>query len=153
MKEKERFDLIQALTYLKEGKKVKWVGDDRFLKMADDGFVMIMSSNDILSNRFTLSNLHLKSDDFELYEEPKPILDTEEKAYLEGVLRPFKDKVEYVAKLEDPFGPFEAIKVAFNDKFCHLIFPEFKKNTMYKGMERYKYYTLKELGLFDRKIY
>ncbi len=29
--------------------------------------------------------------------------------------------------------------------------PDFKENTMYKGMEQGKYYTLKELGLFESK--
>ena len=148
-------NIIETLQALDKGKKVRLYGmpEGNYLYKQDDKIMgYVAKCNTSVEFWLTYPRLFRK-DIAELYEEPKPILDIEEKAYLEGVLRPFKDKVEYITKLEDPFGPFEAIKVAFKDKFCHLIFPEFKENTMYKGMELNKKYTLKELGLFDRKIY
>lgn len=77
-------------------------------------------------------------------EENKPILDDVEKEYLSVVIRPFKDKVKYIRKWGNSRGKYIEIGI-LNDSV--IIFPYFKKNTMYKGMEAGKKYTLKELGL------
>lgn len=82
------------------------------------------------------------------YEIEQPILDEVERCYLEGVLRPFKDEVDYIEK--QPYSGTEEEFIHFyirND--YNFIFPNFKKQTMYKGMELYKPYTLGELGLFQ----
>lgn len=84
------------------------------------------------------------------YEIEKPILDDVEKRYLEGVLRPFKDRVIYI------------IKGQVNDEYLYISLerfncigdegfslPYFEPNYMYKGMELDKEYTLEELGLFQ----
>ena len=63
----------------------------------------------------------------------KEILDEKEKEYLSAVIRPFKDRIEFIAK-----------RKMFDEA---ISLPYFKKGTMYKGMELYKEYTLKELGL------
>lgn len=76
-------------------------------------------------------------------EENKPILDDEEKEYLSVVIRPFKDKVKYIRKCCTSRGEYIEIGI-LNDS---AILPYFNKNTMYKGMELEKQYTLKELGL------
>lgn len=77
-------------------------------------------------------------------EKNKPILDDEEKEYLSVVIRPFKDKVKYIAKYGDSRLEFISIKLVGDSA---MLFPYFKKGTMYKGMELEKQYTLKELGL------
>ena len=77
-------------------------------------------------------------------EKNKPILDDVEKEYLSAVIRPFKDKVEYICKTADYDGEYITIGMV---KDSTMLFPYFKKNTMYKGMEANKEYTLKELGL------
>lgn len=74
----------------------------------------------------------------------KEILDDVEKEYLSAVIRPFKDKVEYICKTADYDGEYITIGMV---KDSTMLFPYFKKNTMYKGMEADKEYTLKELGL------
>lgn len=74
----------------------------------------------------------------------KEILDDVEKEYLLNIIKPFRDKVEYISKRADLMGEFIIIEIV---KDATIIFPYFKKNTMYKGMEAYKKYTLKELGL------
>ena len=145
---KERFNLIQALKYLEEGKKVRNIKNNQTLWFDEYGLLRDNDNEDDV-NRYVL-NIHCKGliigNDWELYE---LILDIEEKAYLENVLRPFKDKVMYVAKRGD--SEYEHITFETDDDFCNL--PYFKVNAMYKGMELRKEYTLKELGLFDRKIY
>ena len=74
----------------------------------------------------------------------KEILDEEEKEYLSNVIKPFRDKVEYIVK--KIFENEEYIKIVIK-KDSDLFFPNFKKGTIYKGMEEEKEYTLEELGL------
>ena len=72
----------------------------------------------------------------------KEILDEKEKEYLSAVIKPFRDRIEYIKKMEDIR---EYITIDLKDE--RLPFPYFDKGTMYKGMELGKKYTLKELGL------
>lgn len=74
----------------------------------------------------------------------KEILDDVEKKYLNAVIKPFKNKVKYIEKSCNSIAEYIAIKI-IND--TPMLFPYFKKNTMYEGMETEKEYTLKELGL------
>lgn len=74
----------------------------------------------------------------------KEILDDVEKEYLLNIIKPFKDKVEYICKNSGLPGEYISINMA---KDSSIILPYFKENTMYKGMKLYKKYTLKELGL------
>ena len=75
------------------------------------------------------------------------ILDEEEKRYLEGVIRPFKDKVKYIEKIGNSLEEYIWIEIKGDD----IKLPFFKANTMYKNMELEKRYTLKELGLFEEE--
>ena len=77
----------------------------------------------------------------------KHVLDKVEKEYLENVLRPFKDRVKYVEKENSINKQQQYLFFHLDDEIFDL--PFFKKNTMYKGMELNKPYTLKELGLFE----
>ena len=81
-----------------------------------------------------------------VYEAKSDILDEAEKRYLRGVIRPFKDKVEYVKKFKDSSKNLEFITISFKDD-ADLDFPYFEEDTMYKGMKSRKEYTLEELGL------
>ena len=74
----------------------------------------------------------------------KEILDDKEKEYLSNVIKPFRDKVEYIVKETSSYN--EYIKITIKKDDC-LSFPNFKKGTKYKGMEEEKKYTLEELGL------
>lgn len=78
---------------------------------------------------------------------PKPILDDVEKRYLSRVIRPWRDKVEYIRKInfddEDEF-----IVIIYRERESKaMALPCFKKGTMYKGTEVGKEYSLEELGL------
>lgn len=72
----------------------------------------------------------------------KEILDKKEKEYLSAVIRPFRNRVEYIQKKD--IGN-EFIEIELDNEFLYL--PYFEKYTMYKGMELNKKYTLKELDL------
>lgn len=76
--------------------------------------------------------------------EVKEILDKQEKKYLSDVIRPFRDKVKSIVKYCSYNGYY--IEINFKNEVS-ISFPYFKENTMYKGMEDYKEYTLEELGL------
>ena len=83
-------------------------------------------------------------------EHVEPILDEAEKRYLSAVIRPFRDRVQYIEKMfEDHLlGDQDCyIFIRFNDGNYDMNFPVFRESIMYKGMERYKRYTLEELGL------
>ena len=77
-----------------------------------------------------------------------PILDEEEKKYLSGVIRPFRDRIEFIRK--SCIFEQEYINVVYNSKFkddTNFCLPLFEKGTMYKNMTLNKEYTLEELGL------
>lgn len=71
------------------------------------------------------------------------ILDEIEKEYLRAVIKPFRNRVKYIIKKEKFKN--ESIGIFLEEDV--MIFPCFKKGTMYKGLEEYKEYTLEELGL------
>lgn len=81
-----------------------------------------------------------------VYEAKEEILDEAEKRYLRGVIRPFREKVRDIEIIQDKSMSREFITIRFKDD-GDLDFPYFQINTMYKGMEKDKKYTLEELGL------
>lgn len=87
-------------------------------------------------------------------EHKEPILDNTERRYLSAVIRPFRDDVQYIMKLDGDFENFEEIMVGYKykacdsaDAFCYFDLPPFKKGTMYRGMKPNRKYTPEELGL------
>lgn len=81
-----------------------------------------------------------------LEEYKEPILDDAERKYLAAVIRPFRSRVKYIAKIISCDEFEQCIEIAFYNGYCTYL-PYFKANTMYKGMEVNKEYSLKELGL------
>lgn len=73
------------------------------------------------------------------------ILTDKEKAYLSAVIKPFRDRIEYIEKRCFVSGTEYILISLQNNKT--LSFPTFKTGTMYKGMKSRKEYTLEELGL------
>ena len=79
------------------------------------------------------------------------ILDKEEKEYLSAVIRPFRKRVISLTKSSGIEIKYEKLELVVelpnkSSKTCVRL-PYFKKDTMYKGMELDKQYTLEELGL------
>jgi len=79
-----------------------------------------------------------------IYERKEEILDEEEKEYLRAVIRPFRDRVKRIEKYD--WNMMEQITITMCDG-DFMVFPAFKKGTMYKGMEVYKEYSIEELEL------
>lgn len=79
--------------------------------------------------------------------EYKPeILTEKEKAYLSAVIKPLKNKIKFIEKFEDTYDK-ERILIWIIGDCRNIYLPQFEKGKMYKGMEAYKEYNLKELGL------
>lgn len=135
----------EALNALKEGKKIR-------RKDWCDGFFITLTSNKCLVVNGRTSGLFLddfSEDCWEEYEEP--VLDDAEKKYLSAVIKPFRDRVCYICKLEliscNQFIHMEVKRYDEDTSYDYINLPIFKKDTMYKNMKVGKDYTLKELGL------
>lgn len=74
------------------------------------------------------------------------ILSDKEREYLSAVIKPFRDRVEFIMKDYIDDDKKEYIEIAIKDEVSILL-PYFKKSTMYAGMEEVREYTLEELGL------
>lgn len=124
---------------LKKGDRVYFGNDTEILVEEDETFS--------ITDYSIVTKIERPTQYETIYEAPKQILDKEEKEYLEGVIRPFRDRVKYIVML---------MVVGCDNEFCIYIqlsdscvnLPSFKSGTMYKGMVRNKEYTLDELGLF-----
>ena len=71
------------------------------------------------------------------------ILDDAERRYLKAVIRPFRDKVTAICKVNDIESDYIVICLEFEN----VCLPDFPTGTMYKGMKKGHDYTLEELGL------
>ena len=83
-----------------------------------------------------------------LEETKEPVLDDVEKEYLSAVIKPFREKVSYISKLENAYpetDQFIKIMLINGENICLPYFT--RKSRMYIGMEKWRHYTLQELGL------
>ena len=82
-------------------------------------------------------------------EHKEPILDEVEKRYLKSVIKPFRDRVKYIAKVyaDIEYKTEYYIFIRFTDRSHDMDFPVLHGKDMYKGMEPCDEYTLEELGL------
>lgn len=135
MKNKDKYDLTK-LTFKIEGEN----NPSQVFKILDGTNVVF--EKPILLNRADLS-LFLSW----LEEEYKhTILTDEEKAYLSAVIKPFRKDVKYIKKMDYVIRAKEYLLIKMRDLSTAAL-PLFEKETMYKGMEANKAYTLEELGL------
>lgn len=79
-----------------------------------------------------------------VFERKEEILDEVEKRYLANVIRPFRKRVQSIAK--HYYMENEHI-ILFIKGSPNIMLPFFAEGTMYKGMELNKEYRLKKLGL------
>jgi hypothetical protein len=78
------------------------------------------------------------------------ILDDVEKKYLSAVIKPFRDRVKHICRINClgvTSSGYQYIYITLSDDSYNIDLPLFKKDTMYQGMEPGHSYTLKELGL------
>ena len=74
------------------------------------------------------------------------ILTDKEKAYLSAVIKPFREEVESIKKI-DIEEDEQQLQLQIPNALVIMDFPLFKKGAMYRGMEEGREYTLEELGL------
>ena len=86
--------------------------------------------NDILNGQYKIVKL------------PFP-LTKEEKDYLSEVVKPFRDKIEYIKRLTS--DSWDSIQMITDKGVTAVLF--FETDTRYKNMEPDREYTLAELGL------
>ncbi len=109
-----------------------------------------INNKDLYSDKFLNKKIEIDGPD---------ILDKKEKEYLESVIKPFKNNVQYIIKQSALNGQdnseYEYITIFINTTTNigwvgqeYIAFPYFKKATMYTNMIVNKRYTLEELGLF-----
>lgn len=81
----------------------------------------------------------------------EPLLTAEEREYLSTVIKPYRDKCDSITieKCVYTSRLYESILIRLETN-CYrdcMSLPHFKKETLYKGLETGKTYTLEELGL------
>ena len=144
--------IVEAVKALNEGKKIRrndW----------EKGYYITLIDNQVVSQSGWSSGLCIEDFSEDCWEEYKePVLDEEEKKYLSVVIKPFKDMVCYIQKVETTNSDNQFIFIRLkrydcednepeSTKYEDIDLPYFKANTMYKNMKGNKKYSLKELGL------
>lgn len=153
---------------MKIKKKLKDITEKEYLRWRDENcqhflmyknctFGMLQGYNN-RKEKSCLNHKELFSNEF-LNQETEieiDILDKVEKEYLRNVIKPFKNNIRYIIKQTgQDHSDYEYITIFINSITNtdwldqeYIVFPYFKKGTMYKNMEIGKKYTLEELGLF-----
>lgn len=138
----------EALKALMNGKKIRKKAWDRGIyRMRGDGKYIIDQEG---NESAILIDGSFDADVWEEYKED--ILDEKEKEYLSAVIKPFRDRVTHIAKVEEDIHWFYwimiRVDIGFLDDYYEFCLPPFEEtSSMYKNMEVGKEYTLKELGL------
>ena len=139
--------IVEAFKALAEGKKIRrntW----------EKGDYVTLKDNKVVTIGDQPSGLYIDDFSADWWEEYKePVLDEEEKKYLSAVIKPFRDRVIYIKKIDMYLGCNKYDEYILGelsnkddvvDTFALSYFP---KGSMYKNMETNKKYTLEELGL------
>ena len=133
------------------GTKITFENGEVFVKNGKDKFESpsTYAYIDSLKNleHYTLGKIiKIEEPEYKTVYEAKEVLDEAEKRYLRGVIRPFRDKVEYIKKYFSRTVRKEYLQVKLKeDRPMNL--PYFEVNAMYKEMKKEKEYTLEELGI------
>ena len=131
MKNKEKYDLNTL--------KIEWspqTSERRYFSVKIKRDESIIFSKEMKPNETGTSAYNAW-----LEEEYEPeILTEKEKAYLSTVIKPFREKVEYVYKICLEIDKREYLEISLENGV--ISFPYFEKGTMYKGMKYGKRYTL-----------
>ena len=139
--------IVEAVKALAEGKKIRrndW----------DKGYYITLIDNKVVSQSGWSSGLCIEDFSADWWEEYKePVLDEKEKEYLSAVIKPFRNRVIYIKKIDTYLGSNKngeyilgELDNEINDVDIFTL-PYYLKGNMYKGMETNKKYTLEELGL------
>lgn len=123
------------------------IGEFDCFKFSDTGLFQYNSNLDrwVRTNGHVLGRLLQNELKIQRY-----ILNQKEQDYLRDVIRPFRNKVNYIMKKSGYDDKYEYLmmSIKLDDKFneCNAL-PSFKTGTMYKNMKLNKEYSLGGLGL------
>ena len=101
----------------------------------ENEWIRSVSLNNLIAGKLTIIKLS------------EQILTDKEREYLSSVIKPFRDKVSLISKRSNDNGQFISIEIEEKPHNNNMFFPYFEADTMYKGMEINKHYTLEELDL------
>lgn len=84
----------------------------------------------------------------------KFLLDSIDRKYFNNFLRPFRDKIQYIRKMQSLDSDYEYIKIFYfkDTQPSSIYLPYFKTGTMFKKLELDKQYDLNDLDLFKDKL-
>lgn len=84
----------------------------------------------------------------------KFLLDSIDRKYFNNFLRPFRNKIQYIRKMQSLDSDYEYIKIIYfkDTQTSNFYLPYFKTGTMFKKLELNKYYDLNDLDLFKDKL-
>ena len=119
------------------------------LNHIDENLKHCYKQNDYRNERYDIVKITRPTAYTKIYDRKEDILDAKEKEYLSNVIKPFRNRIEYIKKNALLGGKKETIIINYID-ICYpneIYFPSFEKGTMYKNMESNKEYTLTELGI------
>ena len=137
MKNKEKYDLNTL--------KIEWTpqtSERRYFSVK-----IKHNKKSIFSKEMTPTETGTSAYNAWLEEEYEPnILNEKEKEYLAAVIKPFRKNIKYITKKDFVIKAKEYLLIKMHDLSTAGL-PLFEKETMYKGMEANKTYTLEELGL------
>ena len=139
----------------KDGKK--WYGGFSYLEL-----VSFEKSPTYYSNKgfhysvpLELTTYSFEEVDFSVKKTNKKfLLDCIDRKYFNNFLRPFRDKIQYIRKMQSLDSDYEYIKIIyFKDTHpCNIYLPYFKAGTMFKKLELDEQYDLNDLDLFKDKL-
>lgn len=147
----DELELVQEKQFakfdLKNGDKCTLGSGEVLFFNNDNWYRREVYNSNVLNNALSIVKIERPLKYKTVFEKKEEILDETEKKYLANVIRPFKNKVQYIVKYDNPLRTKkEYLKIKLiNDE--EMNFPDFKKDSMYKGMKEGKKYTLKKLGL------
>lgn len=119
-------------------------GDNHIYKISTNGLFCLADNKKMIITNLTLALILTGKREII----KKPILDEVEKEYLSNVIKPFRDRVEFIVKRS--FPKYEYIEISYreiNTFVGAVCLPIFKENTIYKNMKINEEYTLEDLEL------
>lgn len=134
-----KFEVGQRVKIIRTGEigKIKSISGDDFDKYGKTNacYSVVREYKDFFSWDFTVHDL----------EKVKEPLDIIGKDYLHNVIRPFRDKIISIIRIEGK--SYSYIRIVMNSSLKDIELPYFKNKERYEDMEEGKPYTLEELGL------
>lgn len=146
--------LVEAIKALGEGKPIRripweWEIYSQYIQLNKDGQLVNEKGNPV---SLVFYSMDFKTDNWEIVH--KPILNDDEKTFLENIVLPFRKRFERITIIKETLKDNFVLTIHFynKDEEYYTYLPHFsKRDDQYTGMEADKIYSPAELGLFVRE--